>query len=127
MNFPTKNAADAYVTNAVMTASPTKLVALLLDGAVAAIDRGCRNVEAGDAAGARTAFMKAWDIVAELRATLDVENGGDVAEKLYALWSFTLTKLVEAKIDGDTAKAREARAVVITIRDGFHGILHAGN
>ncbi len=127
MNHASRNPVDAYVTNAVMTAGPVKLVVLLLDGAVGAVDRGCRCVESGDAPGARAAFMKAWDIVAELRATLDAERGGPVAGDLYALWSFTLTKLGEAKIDADVAKAREARGVLATVREGFQGILHAGN
>ncbi len=126
MNNAFQRPQDAYLTNSVMTASPVKLVTLLLDGSISAIDRGCHALSAQDLATARKSFMKAWDIVAELRATLDQEAGGTIASDLFELYGFVLHGVSESKTNMDSAKALEARAILCTIRDGFHGIIHGG-
>ena len=72
------NAADHYLTDRVMTASPAQLTDMLFQGAVAALRGAARLQEAGDFAGALPRSLKAQRILMELRTSLDHGAGGEL-------------------------------------------------
>lgn len=104
-------AADHYLTERVMTASPAELTAMLFDAAVGAVKVAIRLQEAGDAVAARPKLQKASDIVLELRTTLN-PAAGQLATSLHALYTWCWQLLLQAGTRGDTDKAREALAVI---------------
>jgi flagellar protein FliS len=104
-------AADHYLAERVMTASPAELTAMLFDACVGAIKGAIRLQEAGEHLAATPRLLKAQDIVLELRTTLNPEAGA-LATSLDALYTFAWTQLVQAGIKRDSKAARDALEVV---------------
>ena len=100
---------DAYAhyrTQAVTTASPAQLVAMLYQGALTAIavaeqalDTGADDTTAAERA--HRELVRAQDIVAELSLSLDHEQGGEIAQNLAALYEFCTDRLLQANLHKD--------------------------
>ncbi len=111
-------AADRYLTERVMTASPAELTAMLYDAAVGALKGALQLQEQNDPIGARPRLQKAQDIVLELRTTLN-PAAGELAERLDALYTFAWTQLLEASIKGDSRKTRTALDVLEPLQQAW--------
>ena len=107
----TADAADRYLAERVLNASPAELTAMLFDACVAAIKSAIRLQEAGEHVAAIPKLTKAQDIVLELRTTLNHEAGA-LAGNLDALYTFAWSQLVQAGMKRDTRAARAALDVV---------------
>lgn len=90
---------DQYRKSAVTTASPLQLVIMLYDGALRFIDSATEALEQGDRFKQNHASQKAQKIITELMACLDMQRGGDVAQNLFALYTFVYNRLVEANLE----------------------------
>src|SRR5437868_492416 len=95
------NAAATYRQNAVLTATPEKIVKLLYEGAIRHLERGrlflsdpktTHSAQAGEALG------RALSIVAELRNTLDHKVGGEIASNLDRLYEYSEYQITQANI-----------------------------
>jgi flagellar protein FliS len=104
-------AADRYLNDRVLTASPAELTAMLYDACVGALKLAARLQEAGDHARAGTRLLKAQDIVLELRTTLN-PAAGDMAVRLDALYTYAFGLLMKANIQRDPAATLEALSVL---------------
>jgi len=69
-------AINQYVKNRMATATPAQLVAMLFDGAIAAMRRAADAEASGRRSEASEQLVKAQRIVTELRCSLDFEAGG---------------------------------------------------
>lgn len=90
MNAYVTMARKFYEENTVATASPLRLVVLLYDGAIKFFKLAERAFAEGDAVLARMHMAKAERIILELLGSLNVEEGGEIAENLFALYRFIL-------------------------------------
>jgi len=111
---PTATAADAadrYLAERVLNASPAELTAMLFDACVGAIKAAIRLQEAGEHVAAIPKLTKAQDIVLELRTTLNHE-AGQLASNLDALYTFAWSQLIQAGMKRDTPAARAALEVI---------------
>jgi flagellar secretion chaperone FliS len=93
------NASNAYKSNEVMTASRTKLVVMLYDGAIrnlklAKLSIGDKNIEKTN-----TCIIKAQRILSEFMSTLNMEEGGDIAKNLMALYQYMYQRTIRANIE----------------------------
>lgn len=82
-------------------ASPHRLVEMLLEGALVNIERAVTAIQNNDIEARGKWINKTIDIVAELRNSLDVDRGGEIAENLHRLYSFMETTLTNAHVGGD--------------------------
>lgn len=87
--------------SAIEGASPHRLVEMLLEGAMINIERAVTAIQDNDIEARGKWINKTIDIVAELRNSLDIERGGEIAENLHRLYSFMETTLTEAHINGE--------------------------
>lgn len=101
------NPARSYQTQAVMTASPAKLVAMLYGKAIGALREAIEAIRAGDIERRWRANATAQEIVAHLYGTLDLDRGGDVAGNLEQLYRFMLRRLPQIDLRNDAAVAEE--------------------
>lgn len=97
------NAAKAYqnvgTTSGAMSASPHGLVIMLFDGAQAAIATARMHMQAGQGPEKAQAISKAVAIVQDgLMASLDRGAGGELAEQLFALYEYMVSRLIDANI-----------------------------
>jgi flagellar protein FliS len=123
---PAEAARRQYVTAAVTTATPEKLVVLLYDGALQALSRAEHALATGRPQAAGPALGKALAIVWELRASLDWEQGGDIAKNLGSLYGFVSDRIIKANVEQVKEPIGEARSVLAKLKEGWDGIIRAG-
>ena len=100
--------ASAYAQLAVETnvaaADPHALILLLFEGAEAAIRQAKTKLAENDIAGKGNAISQAIQIVSDgLRASLDIDAGGELAERLAALYDYIAARLLWANLKNDEA------------------------
>lgn len=102
----TPNARSTYLDASIATASPARLLVMLLDRLVLDTRRGLAALEAAQPYEAHLQLTHAQDIVHELSATLrpDAFVGG---RELAALYDYLLRRLVEANFRKDPGAAAE--------------------
>lgn len=105
MNTLTAHA--AYQSNAVATASPARLLVMLVERLVLDVERGLGAQQQCDWEGAHRHLVHAQDIVLELESSLQVDKmpGGT---ELAALYAFLRNQLVMANIRRDAGKTGDA-------------------
>ena len=109
---------DVGVGAAVSTASPHQLIVLLFEGASQAIVVARAGIEAGDIPKKGAAITKAIDIILNgLRASLNLEEGGDLAQNLYALYDYMARRLLHANLHNDKSALDE----VLKLLNEIHG------
>ena len=120
------DAAATYRRNAILTASPEKIIKLLYDGAIRNLERSriglddpqtCRSAEVGMALG------KALSIIGELRSALDHEVGGDIATNLDSLYEFSVEQISQANISRKPEPVDNTLRVLRTLKEGWDGII----
>ncbi len=111
-------AADRYLTERVMTASPAELTAMLFDACVGALRAAARLQESGDHAVAGQRLLKAQDIVLELRSTLN-PAAGSMTTQLDALYTYAFGRLVTANVRRDREATLEALAVLEPLQSAW--------
>lgn len=121
-------AAATYQRNAVMTASPEKLVKMLYDGAIKNLEQARAGIEDPQTARSQevgAALSKAMGIIGELRASLDHAAGGDISRNLDALYEFALDQLSKANLERSSDGVVACLQVMRTLKEGWDGIVPA--
>lgn len=118
--------ANAYVRQAaaarVAAASPHELITMLFEGLDQALLAAQGALARGDVAAKGAAIGKAVRILDEgLRAALD-PAGGDLTERLDALYDYCLRRLTEANLRNDAAAIDEVRRLMTEVADGWKAI-----
>lgn len=112
MNYPVQRgprrsfSAQAYANvgleTEVFSASPEHLITLLLKGAQAAILKARLHMKNGNIPGRGMALSKAIDIVdSGLKASVDLETGGEVATNMVATYELIIRNLLLANLNAD--------------------------
>ncbi|MEI2418602.1 flagellar export chaperone FliS [Orrella sp. JC864] len=104
----------------VMSASPEKLITLLFDGARAAIAHARLYLEQENVAARGQAISKALDIVDNgLKASLDLEKGGEVAKNLQAVYEIVSHNLLLANLNADMQRLDLADRLLADIGEAW--------
>lgn len=120
-----RRARSTYAEQAVFTAAPEKLTAMLFEGAATRLDRAEEAAKRGDRRAALKALSSAGAIVSELRGTLDFDRGGAIANDLFRLYGFVLDRLRRASIERTAEPIAEAKTVLARLKEGWDGIVGA--
>lgn len=119
-------AAATYQRNAILTASPEKLVKLLYEGAIKNLEKS--KVGLADARLARSpevgqSLSRAMGILGELRASLDHAAGGAIAKDLDRLSEYGLDQLSQANLTRTPTGVANALQMMRTLKEGWDGII----
>ena len=119
-----RNPAAAYqqvsVGIATETTDPHRLIMMLFEGAQAAIVVARSQMAQNHIAEKGAAISKAIDIVTNgLQASLDLEQGGELAERLAALYEYISHRLLWANLKNDTAALDEAAHLLGEIQSAW--------
>jgi flagellar protein FliS len=100
--------ANAYarvgVESGILSASPHQRIVMLFDGYQTSIRLARLHLQAGNIAEKGHAITKAINIVSQgLRASLDHEQGGEIAEQLDQLYDYIVRLLLRANLSNDEA------------------------
>lgn len=111
---------DVGVTSSVNTADPHQLIMLLFEGAQAAILIARGAMEQNAIAEKGNAISKAIDIIDNgLKASLDLDKGRDLAEKLYALYEYMLNRLLYANLHNSVEALDEVSGLLGEIQSAW--------
>lgn len=120
MQKPAESYAKVGLESAVASADPHRLIMMLFDGAIAAISLARLHMEAGDIAQKGASISKAIDLITNgLRASLDMEAGGDLAERLGSLYDYMSQRLLFANLKNSVAALDEVSELLTGLRDAW--------
>ncbi|MDQ4504523.1 flagellar export chaperone FliS [Sinomonas sp. ASV322] len=119
MTLPATRARQQYSRDAILSASPIRLLTMLYDRLLLDLRRAEAAQESGEWLTASDNLLHAQDIVAELTATLR-PGAWDGADRLRGIYDYVRTALVHANIHRDVARTREAAALLEPLRQAWH-------
>ena len=83
------------------TAAPIKLVMMCYDGAIGSLKLARESYLLKEYEAKAKALQKAFDILYELNASLDLKKGGDIARNLRSLYLYMIQTLTDADVKKD--------------------------
>lgn len=127
MTKKAQRAISAYVQTGIETGVPEadshRLIQMLFEGLLAAIADARVKLAAGDIPGRGQAVSKAIAIIEHgLQPALDTEKGGELAERMNALYSYIITRLLQANLHAQEDGLNEATRLVSELHAGWKAI-----
>jgi flagellar protein FliS len=118
---------DAYRTveleGQIDSVTPHKLVLMLFEGALLSIGHAQHFMDEKNVPEKGAAISKALDIITKgLLASLDMEAGGDLSEKLAALYRYMCARLLHANLHNDKAALVEVSNLLRELKGGWEEI-----
>ena len=119
--------ANAYaqlgVESAVRSADAHRLILLLFEGAQNALLLARLQGEQGNVSARGSAISKAIDIIANgLKVSLDLKQGGELAERLAALYDYMVSRLLWASLKNDLPVLDEISGLLEEIHGAWREI-----
>ena len=108
------NYQNAYKKASVNTLDQNKLIIMLYDGAIKNANFAVQHMESGDIEKVHDSLIKTKNIVTELLATLNMDQGGEIAKNLKSLYSYMFSQLVEANME---KKSEPVLAVIDLLKE----------
>jgi flagellar secretion chaperone FliS len=98
---------------------PHRLILMLMDGALERIAMARGSLQRGDIAQKAALVQRIVGIVVELRASLDLEKGGALAQSLDELYGYMERQLIRANCDNKTEFLDEVGSLLGEIRSAW--------
>ena len=90
---------NEYRKNAVSGATPLQLVVMLYDGALRFMNMAKSAMAGKNLEDQNLNLQRAQKIITELMSCLEMERGGEIAQNLFAIYSYVYNALVQANIE----------------------------
>lgn len=120
---PTQAYARIGIETGVPAADPHRLITMLFDGALVAVASARLHMEREEVAEKGQDISKAIDIVANgLKASLDMEGGGELAGRLAALYDYLCMRLLYANLKNDPAALGEVSGLLAELKGAWEEI-----
>jgi flagellar secretion chaperone FliS len=133
MYSPGQSGAGAYaqvgLQTGVVDASPHRLIVMLFQGARQAIARARLHLQRGDVGEKGLAISRAIRIIGGgLQQSLNVDEGGAIAQRLDSLYSYMTRRLMQANLEQSEQMLIEVDGLLATLEDAWLSIApeHAG-
>ncbi len=110
---------DTYQTMDVLAMSPAERVVFLYSQLVANLRRAKAEIEKRQIEAKLRSIGRAQDIIAELLASLDMERGGEFADRLAGLYTFFLRELTAADLAMDGEKVGRVLDMVAALHSSW--------
>ncbi|MEQ8370550.1 MAG: flagellar export chaperone FliS [Alphaproteobacteria bacterium] len=105
-------AAQTYKSQQAMTASPSRVVAMLLDRAITSLREVIRAIDDGNVEMRWRANKRAIDILSYMWGALDQDKGGEIAANLGQLYKFMIVRLGQVDSGNNATPAKEVIALL---------------
>lgn len=116
-----------YKKNQVQTATPEEILILLYDGAIQFLIKAKAGIESKDNELVNNNILACQKIIREFINTLDMENGGSVAENLRLLYEYFIKTLISANINKDMRKVNEILKHLKNLRETWQKAINIAN
>jgi flagellar protein FliS len=111
-----------YVATQVGTADRLQLVVMLYEGAISFLRQAKEKMALKDAPGKGDCIGKALDIIAELNASLNFQEGKELATNLFHLYNFMTMHLTRANINWDKEAVDEVIAMLMQLKEAWEEV-----
>lgn len=123
MGKPIAAYAQVSLNTAIDGADPHRLILLLFDGAAAALNTAKFCMREGNIPAKGEAISKAIDIINNgLQASLDPAAGGELADRLAALYEYMTSRLLWANLKNDPVALEEVSTLLEEIHSAWREI-----
>lgn len=116
-----------YQANNITTATPEKLMILLFDGALQFLQKAKTAIAEGNLKERAENIDGARKILRELMRTIDLENGNDVAKRLFKLYNRMTMNLIKANVTRKSELIDVVIEDITNIRWGFQKAIDIQN
>jgi len=123
-------AARSYRQTNVLSADPLKLVSMCYEGAIGNLKLARDAYIRRDYETKGNALVKTLDIIHELNASLDMEQGGEISKNLRALYLYMTQALINADLKNDLKVFDTVLGMLEELESAWHEIAlgrHCGN
>lgn len=110
------------ITSGVEEADPHRLIQMLMQGALEKLAIAKGYLERGDINGKGSHISWAISIIEGLRASLNMEQGGDIAKNLEDLYEYMIRRLLRANIENDITLLDEVSSLLQTVKSAWDDI-----
>lgn len=123
LRSPAKAYADVGMQTGVTFANSHQLILMLFDGALLAISTASMQMRERHVAEKGEAVSKAINIINDgLKACLDVQAGGELAERLDALYDYMCVRLVHGNLHNSQAALDEVARLLKDLKGAWEEI-----
>lgn len=111
-----------YLRNQVMSASPNKLIEMLIEGAIKSIKKAEMAIEDKKIEAANNEIVHAQDIVDELKFSVNKDIEGDIPQQLISTYDVVEQELIQANIHKDKNHLEIASTMLNELLDAWKQI-----
>jgi flagellar protein FliS len=130
-----KNGLSTYRETRIKTASQGQLIIMLYDETVKQLDQALESLKSnssgkkdpGKIEQISKAILKTQEIITELMVSLDFDQGGDIANNLFSLYTWFNKELLEANISQDLRRITTVRNMLNELRGAWSEIAAKNN
>lgn len=106
----------------VTRARPTRVVVMLYEEAIASLVAAIEAMEQNEIEERCNRVNVVTEIIATLHMSLDMENGGEIADRLGSLYRFILAQLIRVNIHSDAAGAAKIIELLTPLRNAWEEV-----
>jgi flagellar secretion chaperone FliS len=115
--------AEVGVETGVTTADPHRLILMLFDGALLCVASAKQHMQLNNIAPKGETISKAINIIANgLKASLDMSVGGELPQRLAALYDYMCQRLLFANLKNNVAALDEVHDLLTELKDAWEQI-----
>lgn len=101
---------------------PYKVIAILMSNALESINIAKITMLQNQIEEKGRFISLAITLIDGLKASLDMEKGGDISNNLNDLYEYLMARLVEANLKNDVDMLDEVHGLLSTVKEGWDGI-----
>ncbi|MBF0274025.1 MAG: flagellar export chaperone FliS [Nitrospinae bacterium] len=119
------NQFNRYKTDQYTSNNQGKLIVMMYDGAIRFIKEAINGIKNKDKYTQATYLSKAEKIISELKITLDMEKGGEIAKNLERLYNYIAEKILFSNLHGKVEPLEEVVLLLVDLRSAWDQISKA--
>ena len=121
-NYP--NAVATYLAGNVTQADPAQIIVLLYEGAIYRIGQAVQEMEKQNTLASGIAIYRALAIIDELRKSLNLEEGGEIARNLDRLYLHMHEELVKGHLAKQAQPLERVRTLLTDLNSSWRQVAH---
>lgn len=110
------------VESEISVASPHRIIQMMFEGALQRLAQGRYAIEQNDVTNKGIYIGKAIGIITGLNNSLNMDEGGEIANNLSDLYDFMLRRISEANMNNDVQAIDDVSEILRTIKEGWDAI-----
>ena len=113
---------NTYQEIAIQTSSPAKLVVMLYEGAIRFLNQSIAAIQSKDLNVKRQSVDRAVAVIQHLQSTLDMSQGKEVAADLDRLYTYVISRVLDASAKLEIEPLEEAIKLLTVLLSGWEEV-----